>query len=506
MGCHHDHDNAGGALFPYSYGWQDPLEAFRTIMAYNCTGNCPKAQHFSNPAVSYSGLPTGVADYADNARSLNDTAYTVANWRSSVPRLPPEAPTDLSAVAGGADHIVLAWTDNATVEDGFRLERSEAAGPFLEIAQLPANTTAYTDTGLKAATTYGYRLYAYNSAGVSPDSNIASATTDVPPASVDQGANGEILGAGAVSGDYTATWEADGNAQIIEETHSGGKPSKRHALLEHTWIFSVQPGSAVTLLAQVETDATDGEAFSFTFSTDGESYADMFTVTATSSTGQQFALPAGVSGTLYVRVSDTQRTPGSVSHYGIGVDQLLIRSETGNGEPPIAPSQATAQALSSSAISVNWTDSSDDEYGFELARTGDGGVNWDLAASLPANATEFTDTGLAPNTTYGYRVLAFNGSGRSAHSNETSATTLPGAAIQLSAAAGKIRGEVYVDLSWSGAAGETVDLYRDGAGIASAEANDGAYRDLPGRTKGSLVYQICETGTARCSDPVSVTP
>jgi hypothetical protein len=505
MGSHHDHASAGNALFEYAYGWQDPQEVFRTIMAYNCTGGCTRVQYFSNPDVTYSGLPTGVADYADNARSLNDTAYTVSNWRDSAPLFLPQAPSDLATVAGGADRIMLSWRDNATLEDGFHLERAAAGAPFLEIADLPADTITYTDTGLNAETSYSYRIYAHNSAGVSAYSNTASATTEAAPLYVDQSANGEIPGIGSVTGDYTDTWEADGNSELIEERQSGGKPSNRHALLEQTWTFQVQPADAVVVIAQLQTDATDGEAFRFAYSTDGLTYADMFTVTGSSATEQSFVLPAGISGTLYVRVTDTQRTSGLITNYRIGVDQLLIRSETADGEPPMAPSGTLAAALSSSEIAVSWIDNADNEYGFELERSSDGGSSWALAASLPAEQQDYIDGGLASETAYRYRVAAFNGSGRSTHSEEAMATTLPGAAIDLSAVAGKIRAEAYVDLSWSGA-NSTVDIYRDNALIAGAEENDGAYRDLLGKVKGSFVYQVCVSGSSNCSDPVSVTP
>jgi hypothetical protein len=505
MGSSHDHDNAGSALYPYSYGWQDPQEVFRTVMAYNCPGSCTRVQHFSSPEVSYGGLPTGVDGYADNARSLNEAAYTVSNWRDSIPVLPPAAPTELTAVAGGADRIALSWVDNAELEEGFRLERSEAGGGFSEIAVLPADTVAYTDTGLSAQTTYSYRLYAFNSAGVSADSNIAAATTEAPPTYVDRVANGEILGGGSVTGDYTATWEIDGVSEVIAERQSGGKPSKRYTWLEHTWTFNVLPGNAVVLIAELATNAADGEAFRFAYSTDGQAYVDMFTVTAASAAEQRFVLPPGIGGTVYVRVDDTQRSAGLLSQYSIAVEQLLIRSENVAGDPPAAPSGTSAVALSSSEIAVSWTDNAGDEYGFEVERSGDNGAGWDLAATLPADSVEYSDRGLAPETEYLYRVLAFNGSGRSSYSATVSATTLPGAPIDLSAVAGKARGQAYVDLSWSGAT-SAVDVVRDGEPIALAEANDGAYRDLLGRAKGTFEYRVCETGTTVCSDPVSVTP
>ncbi|MEE9130857.1 MAG: M12 family metallo-peptidase, partial [Phycisphaerales bacterium] len=86
QGSHHDRANANSdPVFDYSYGYQDPGELFRTVMAYNCPGDCPRIQHFSNPDVFYQGLPTGVPidqpDSAHNALSISQTALTVANFR-----------------------------------------------------------------------------------------------------------------------------------------------------------------------------------------------------------------------------------------------------------------------------------------------------------------------------------------------------------------------------------------------------------------------------------------
>jgi hypothetical protein len=49
---------------------------------------------------------------------------------------------------------------------------------FKQIATVGANVTTYADTGLKASTTYRYRVSAYNSGGNSGYSNIAGATTN----------------------------------------------------------------------------------------------------------------------------------------------------------------------------------------------------------------------------------------------------------------------------------------------------------------------------------------
>jgi len=90
---------------------------------------------------------------------------------------PPAAPSGLSATAVSSSQINLAWTDNATDETGYHVERSTDGTNFSEIAALGANATSYSNTGLAASTTYWYRVRASNTAGFSGYSNTANATT-----------------------------------------------------------------------------------------------------------------------------------------------------------------------------------------------------------------------------------------------------------------------------------------------------------------------------------------
>jgi hypothetical protein len=89
---------------------------------------------------------------------------------------PPAAPTGLTATEISSSQINLSWTDNATNETGFRIER-KTTGSFSQIATVGANVTTYSNTGLNSSTTYTYRVRAYNNAGTSAYSNEASATT-----------------------------------------------------------------------------------------------------------------------------------------------------------------------------------------------------------------------------------------------------------------------------------------------------------------------------------------
>ncbi len=87
----------------------------------------------------------------------------------------PNAPINLKATSPLQGQIVLNWEDNATDETGFKIERSTTAGSgFVEIAQVTANITSYTDNNLTIAATYFYRVRAYNAAGNSAYSNEAS--------------------------------------------------------------------------------------------------------------------------------------------------------------------------------------------------------------------------------------------------------------------------------------------------------------------------------------------
>jgi len=91
-------------------------------------------------------------------------------------------PTSLTATLAG-NAAQLAWKDNSTAEDGFRVERSfDSLTGYNEVASLPANVTVYTDNGITTpATKYFYKVRAFNNAGNSTYSNIASvATADIP--------------------------------------------------------------------------------------------------------------------------------------------------------------------------------------------------------------------------------------------------------------------------------------------------------------------------------------
>jgi hypothetical protein len=91
----------------------------------------------------------------------------------------PAAPTNLTATAASKSQINLMWTDNASNEDGFRIERCKGSKctNFVQIVTVGPNVTSYANTGLSPNTAYRYRVRAYNASGPSAYSNIAGAAT-----------------------------------------------------------------------------------------------------------------------------------------------------------------------------------------------------------------------------------------------------------------------------------------------------------------------------------------
>jgi Domain of unknown function (DUF1929)/Bacterial Ig domain/Glyoxal oxidase N-terminus/Fibronectin type III domain len=112
-------------------------------------------------------------------------AFRVAG-NTPVDTTPPTAPTNLKATAVNASQIALSWgpsTDNVGVT-GYLIERCQSSGcsSFAQIATTTGTVTTFTDTGLTASTTYGYRVRATDAAGnLSQYSNTATATTTATP-------------------------------------------------------------------------------------------------------------------------------------------------------------------------------------------------------------------------------------------------------------------------------------------------------------------------------------
>lgn len=172
MGSAHDRDNAGSALFSYSYGhrWTGTNGTlYRSVMAYS-PGS--RRSQFSNPDVLFAGTPTGIPEgqtgAADNARSINEAAFTVANWRQSSDAnaptitLSPQGGTIdagqnlvLNSAAVGTDPLVYQWQrDGQNLQNGGRISGADTPSLFIADAE-------FADSGV-------YRVVVSNQCGSTP--------------------------------------------------------------------------------------------------------------------------------------------------------------------------------------------------------------------------------------------------------------------------------------------------------------------------------------------------
>jgi len=115
---------------------------------------------------------------------------------------------------------------------------------------------------------------------------------------------------------------------------------------------------------------------------------------------------------------------------------------------PYPPSDLAGVAVSFSEINLTWKDNSPDETGFYIYRkTTD---NYSRVGVVLANADSYNDKGLDPETTYTYKVTAYNDGGESESSNKITITTTreqmpPSAPSDL---AGIAVAYDQIDLSW----------------------------------------------------------
>lgn len=136
---------------------------------------------------SYSQIRSTIFRYSDTLPSLSGRVQTGARINAYKALSSLATPSGLNAAAISGSQINLTWTDNATGEDGYKVERKTGSGAYNQIAasvsqlQSASDSKSYTDTSLTDGTNYTYRVSAYNTIGNSSYSNEASATTQINP-------------------------------------------------------------------------------------------------------------------------------------------------------------------------------------------------------------------------------------------------------------------------------------------------------------------------------------
>jgi hypothetical protein len=189
------------------------------------------------------------------------------------------------------------------------------------------------------------------------------------------------------------------------------------------------------------------------------------------------------------------------SHYDVGAFE---RPADPVNQPPvvtIASPAAGASFVAGSLVSFSGSalDPEDGNLSAELAwvSTIDGplGTGGSFSRALSAGSHVITASVTDREGLYGFASVTVT----------VTSSTPPPPDLWLSAEGETLRNARQVTLTWGGAASAQVDIYRDGKRIAIV-ANSGAHIDqIPGKASKSYAYQVCEAGSAACSNTVVVT-
>ena len=408
-------------------------------------------------------------EVGNEAEDLRDEAVT--NDTDSNDEL-PGPPRSLTATADGRTAIDLSWRRPSDVGGssitGYRIEVSSDAESTWSILERNTNETAteYTHSRLEAGTTRHYRVFAINSQGTGPGSNVASATT-----------------AGGLPGaPRNLEAEADGSTEI-----------------DLTWDPPSDAGSAGITGYRIEVSSNAG---------------DSWTVA-----GREHALDEDLVHPQRAGSRYAAALPG-LGHQRLGHGTCVQRGKRYHrhrcspcSDPPYRDRRRTVEDPAA------WTAPSDDGgadisgYRIEFSRTGTGGWTT-LESNSRSTSTSYTDSGLSPGSKRYYRVAAINREGTGAFSRVAHATTraaLPGAPTNLTATA---RSTTRIDLTWlapSSDGGASIISYRiesssDGntwTVLRNTSSTSTTFSDTnlsPGTTRHYRVSAVNSVGAGRASN------
>ncbi len=379
--------------------------------------------------------------------------------RITMPDYPPNTPGTLQAEAISSTEIQLSWKDNSPNETGFELYESVGSnGNFQLLTITSRNDTTITISNKTALTTYYYRLRAVNDYGYSDYSAIVWATP----------------------GSFSPNPPLNLQAMIVSPTE---------VLL--TWVDNADNEEQFEIYESV------GNNQNFTIRT-----------TAEANRTDQSLTDLVPNTTYHYRIR-------AVNQYGSSSFSEDAEVTTPN-DVPTAPTNLQAEAISANQIDIEWTDNSDDETGFRIERKIDENGSYNEVSQITEDVIVFQDVGLQPNTTYFYRICAFNENGNSLYSNEVSVTTpndVPNAPTTLQAEAISAN---QIDLEWIDNSNDEIGFRierKTGAEgqyslIAQVALDDTVHQDIGLEPNTTYFYRICafnENGNSLYSNEVSVT-
>jgi len=212
-----------------------------------------------------------------------------------------------------------------------------------------------------------------------------------------------------IASSFTDTYTSNNIYESIEETTTQGNPKKRKSFLEHKWTINVTSGVKNQVTFYVESYHTlnsENDDFVFAYSEDDVSYTDMVTVTKTSDDDiyQTFALPTNLEGTIYIRVKDTDQSPGNNIKDSIFIDHMFIRSIFGSDTVPPLVTINSPENITYTSSSIDFQVTLNED-GDTVQYTLDSGVNNITMSTTDNRVYTATNSSIADGS-YTFQVYA----------------------------------------------------------------------------------------------------
>ncbi|MFA5104311.1 MAG: putative Ig domain-containing protein, partial [Candidatus Margulisiibacteriota bacterium] len=443
-----DYDSQINALYQGQWDYDAKVEGWLSEIS---------AEVWTHVAVIYNGsqisyyqngqLKQGPVNKSFNVGRTNGFSVVIGNFDGYIDNVrisniardyshgAPLAPSGLTATAASTSEILLAWTDNANNEDGYKIERSPNGSTWTQITTVATNTATYNNTGLTGNTTYYYRVRAYNTAGDSAYSNTANTKTQNRPPVLSSIGNkttdeGKTLNFTIVGSDpdsdpltYTMTGTPSGASLNASSGAFNWTPSYSQAGI-YTVTFEVRDSSLGTSETVILTVNNVLRTFVITASAEtGGSISPIGNINVTEGNNQTFTITAEVGYSISNVLIDGTGQGGISAYTFSNVTTTHTIEALFSIALLSAPSGVTAAAVSVSRIDLSWTDNANNEEGYRIQRSPNGTSFWTTIATVGA-VTSYNNTGLSAHTAYYYRVYAYNASGISAYSNTANAMTL----------------------------------------------------------------------------------